>query len=245
MDDLEVVVAHSARATVRVGGTFLKIDSDPAHHDVEVAAMRLAPVPTPRVLWREPPVLAISSLPGRPLGRLGDPRTAPRASWVAAGAAVRRLHDAPLPPWAGRSLEDVVSALDRECELLVASGTLEPDLVMRNRKGADAALRPWNPVFIHGDLQLDHVFVDGDVVTGVLDWSEAARGDAMWDLATLTIGHPERLADVVEGYGADVDIAAVHAWWSIRSLLHIRWLTEHGFDPFAPGCEVDVLRAGV
>jgi hypothetical protein len=23
----------------------------------------------------------------------------------------------------------------------------------------------------------------------------------------------------------------------------IRWLLEHGFDPFLPGCEVDVLRA--
>jgi len=23
----------------------------------------------------------------------------------------------------------------------------------------------------------------------------------------------------------------------------VRWLVEHGFDPFAPGCEVDVLRS--
>ena len=22
-----------------------------------------------------------------------------------------------------------------------------------------------------------------------------------------------------------------------------RWLSEHGFDPFAPGCEIDVLRS--
>jgi aminoglycoside phosphotransferase (APT) family kinase protein len=29
-------------------------------------------------------------------------------------------------------------------------------------------------VFIHGDLQITHVFVDGDQVTGVIDWSEAA-----------------------------------------------------------------------
>ncbi len=33
----------------------------------------------------------------------------------------------------------------------------------------------------------------------------------------------------------------IHAWWSLRSLLAVRWLIEHGFDPFAPGCEVDVL----
>jgi len=29
----------------------------------------------------------------------------------------------------------------------------------------------------------------------------------------------------------------------LRSLLAVRWLVEHGFDPAAPGCEVDVLRS--
>ncbi len=28
---------------------------------------------------------------------------------------------------------------------------------------------------MHGDLQVAHVFVDEDQVTGVLDWSEAAE----------------------------------------------------------------------
>ena len=42
---------------------------------------------------------------------------------------------------------------------------------------------------MHGDLQVAHVFVDGDEVTGVLDWSEAGQGDAMYDLASLTLGH--------------------------------------------------------
>jgi aminoglycoside phosphotransferase (APT) family kinase protein len=29
-----------------------------------------------------------------------------------------------------------------------------------------------------GDLRITHVFVDGDEATGVIDWSEAAPGDA-------------------------------------------------------------------
>jgi hypothetical protein len=29
----------------------------------------------------------------------------------------------------------------------------------------------------------------------------------------------------------------------VRSLLAIRWLVEHGYAPFSPGCEVDVLRS--
>ena len=42
---------------------------------------------------------------------------------------------------------------------------------------------------MHGDLQVAHVFVDGDEVTGVIDWSEAGRGSALYDLASLTLGH--------------------------------------------------------
>src|SRR6185295_777857 len=57
VSEIEVVVAHRARATLRVGDVFLKVDTDQALTDVEVEAMALAPVPTPRVLWRKPPVL--------------------------------------------------------------------------------------------------------------------------------------------------------------------------------------------
>ncbi len=71
MDEVEVVVAHSERATLRVGDVFLKVDADQARLDAEVQAMALAPVPTPEVLWRKPPVLAIAALPGMTRGRLG------------------------------------------------------------------------------------------------------------------------------------------------------------------------------
>ncbi|MEV0172118.1 phosphotransferase [Streptomyces sp. NPDC050803] len=246
MDEVEVVVAHSERATLRVGDVFLKVDADQARIDVEVAAMALAPVPTPEVLWRRPPVLAIAAVPGTALGRLGEPSTASSAAWAAAGAAVRKLHDAPLPPRrgrAGRGLEELAADLDGECEWLVTNGVLPADLVTRNRRVAEAALRPWTPVFTHGDLQTLHVFVVDDEVTGIIDWSEAGQGDALFDLAILTLGHEERLGDVVAGYGTDVDLDVIRAWWSLRSLVVVRWLVEHGFDPFAPGCEVDVLRS--
>ncbi|MEW2291171.1 aminoglycoside phosphotransferase family protein [Streptomyces sp. NPDC006743] len=243
MDEVKVVVAHSERATLRVGDVFLKVDADQARIDAEAEAMALAPVPTPEVLWRKPSVLAIAAVPGKALGRLGEPSTAPPAAWAAAGAALRKLHDAPLPPWAGRGLDELAEDLDVECEWLMANGVLPADLVTRNRRIAKAALRPWTPVFTHGDLQISHVFVDGDEVTGIIDWSEAAPGDALFDLATLTLGHEEHLGDVVAGYGTDVDLDVIRAWWSLRSLLAVRWLVEHGFDPSAPGCEVDVLRS--
>jgi aminoglycoside phosphotransferase (APT) family kinase protein len=243
VDEVEVVVAHNERATLRVGDVFLKIDADQTRTETEVEAMAMAPIPTPEVLWRKPPVLALAALPGTALGRLGQPSTASPAAWAAAGAAVRMLHDAPLPPWPGQSHGEYASELDAECEWLVTNDVLPAELVTRNRRIAEAALRPYTPVFTHGDLQVAHVFVDGDQITGVVDWSEAGQGDALHDLAILTLGHEEHLGDVVAGYGTGVDVDVIRAWWSLRSLLAVRWLVEHGFDPFSSGCEVDVLRA--
>jgi aminoglycoside phosphotransferase len=243
VEEVEVVVAHNERATLRVGDVFLKIDADQTRTDVEVEAMARAPVPTPEVLWRTPPVLALAALPGTALGRLGKPSTASPEAWTAAGAAARMLHDAPLPPWPGRSVEEIASDLDGECGWLLTNDFLPADLVAVNRRVAEAALRPWTPVFTHGDLQVAHVFVDGDKITGVIDWSEAGQGDALYDLASLTLGHQEHLGDVIAGYGTDVDLDVIRAWWSLRSLLAVRWLAEHGFDPSTPGCEVDVLRS--
>ncbi|WP_323099224.1 aminoglycoside phosphotransferase family protein [Intrasporangium sp. YIM S08009] len=244
-DQVEVVVAHHERATLRVGQVFLKVDADRARTDVEVDAMEAAPVPTADILWRRPPVLALAALRGEPLGRLGQASTASPAAWRAAGATLRRLHDAPLPPWSGASLDEKAASLDRECAWLLAGAVVPADLVTRNREIAEVALRRRPPVFMHGDLQVTHVFVEGDEVTGVLDWSEAGQGDAMYDLASLTLGHREHLDDVAAGYGAGVDLDAVRGWWSLRSLTAIRWLIEHGFDPAAPGCEIDVLRSQV
>lgn len=245
METVQVVVAHGDCATLRVGDVFLKVNGDQARSDVEVEGMALAPVPTPEVLWRKPPALALAAVQGCALGRLGEPSPASAAAWAATGAAVRRLHAAPLPPWPGQGIDEIAAHLDSECDWLIGNGVLPADLVMRNRQIAEAALRPWTPVFIHGDLQITHVFFDGDEVTGVIDWTEAAQGDALWDLATLTLGHEERLGDLLAGYGTDVDLEVIRAWWSVRSLRASRWLIEHGFDPTSPGAEFEVLRSQV
>lgn len=241
-DEVEVVVAHRERATLRVGGVFLKVDADRARTDREVEAMALAPVPTPRILWREPPVLALAGLPGRALGRLELPSPRSPEAWAAAGAAIRTLHDAPPPPWPGPSVDDRATRLHDECAWLVDRGVLPADVVARHRRRAEAVLRPWSPAFVHGDLQICHVFVDDpDDVTGILDWSEAAPGDAHFDLATLTLAQEDRLDDLLAGYGTDVDRDLIRAWWSWRCLVVVRWLTEHGYGPAEDYPEVRVL----
>jgi aminoglycoside phosphotransferase (APT) family kinase protein len=118
-------------------------------------------------------------------------------------------------------------------------------VVARNRRLAETVFRPWTPVFIHGDLQITHVFVDDDEVTGIIDWSEASQGDALFDLATLTLAHEEHLDDVVAGYGTDVDRDLIRAWWSLRCLLNVRWLVEHGFGPLEEMPEIAVLRSRI
>ena len=242
MNEVKVVVAHSERATLRVGDVFVKIDADEARLDREAETMAMVPVPTPEILWRNPPALALAALRGTALGHLGEASNASSAAWAAAGAAVRMLHDAPLPPWPGRSVDELASHLARECEWLVANDVLPVDVITRNRRLAETALRPWAPVFIHGDLQVDHVFIDGDEITGILDWSEASPGDAYFDLATLTLGHPQHLSDVVAGYGTSVDSGLIRAWWSLRCLSNVRWLTEHGYGDLEAFPEVAVLR---
>ena len=96
---VDVVLANNDRVTVRVGDMFLKIDADPERSLREVEAMSLAPLPTAEVLWRKPPVLALAAVRGAPLALPGQPSLASCDAWSAVGEAIRRLHDAPLPPW--------------------------------------------------------------------------------------------------------------------------------------------------
>src|SRR5699024_2372507 len=140
-DQVEVILANNDRVTLRVGDVFLKIDADQRRADIEVEAMALAPVPTPEVLWRKPPVLALAAVRGQALGRLAEPSTASPAAWAAAGAAIRTLHEAPLPPWPGKGVDALATRLAGECDWLVAKGVLPVDVVARNRRRAEAALR--------------------------------------------------------------------------------------------------------
>ncbi len=240
---VEVVLVNNDRVTLRIGDTFLKVDADQSRIDVEVEAIRLAPVSTPEILWQKPSVLALRALRGRALGRLGEPSPAAPEAWAAVGAAIRTLHGAPLPPWPGKSVDHLAARLAAECRWLVANNVLPLDLVERNRRLAETVLRPWTPVFIHGDLHIEHVFVDGGEVTGIIDWSEAGQGDALFDLASLTLANEEHLEAVIAGYDLDVDRDLIRAWWSWRCLVVVRWLFENGYGSPDQFPEVAMLRS--
>ncbi|NAZ74340.1 phosphotransferase [Kineococcus sp. T13] len=245
MPEVQVVVAHQARATLRVGDVFLKVDPDRAGIDAEVAAMASVPVPTPRVLWRRHPVLALERVPGTALGTFGHPSPVGPAAWTAAGAALRAVHETPSPvPASAGPADRLAQRLEDACEWILAHEAVPADVLERNRELARLVLRPAPPAFTHGDLQPDHVFVDDDHVTGIIDWSSAGPGDPVLDVAVLTLGHPEHLDDVAAGYGGDVHLDVVRAWWSYRSLTAIPWLAEHGFGSPETFPETAVLLAG-
>jgi aminoglycoside phosphotransferase (APT) family kinase protein len=130
------------------------------------------------------------------------------------------------PARSSRGTVECPPELDSECRWLVANNVVSADVVRRNPQVAEAALRPWTPVCIHGDLQIVHVLDDGNEASGVGDWSEGGQGDAMYNLATLTLAHEEHLDDVMAGYGGHIEIDVIRAYWSLRSLMEIRWLVS-------------------
>jgi hygromycin-B 4-O-kinase len=44
---------------------------------------------------------------------------------------------------------------------------------------------------VHSDFGGDNIIADGGTITGVIDWGQAAYGDAVYDLANLTFWYPE------------------------------------------------------
>lgn len=78
---------------------------------------------------------------------------------------------------------EAVHALDPGVEVPEDDTTLE-DWLAEAGLHETAPPAP-DPVFIHGDLGAEHVFADGDRITGVIDWGDAAIGDPDLDLGRL------------------------------------------------------------
>ena len=148
------------------------------------------PVPSPLRLGRPSAAYpwawsVVPWIPGRPV------HDAPPASWEGVatqlGAFLAALHqpappDAPLNPYRGRPLAERTERL----QLGLAVGDPRVD-----RAAVEAAWRRFlqlppstePPLWLHGDLHPLNVLVDGEVVTGVIDFGDITAGDRATDLA--------------------------------------------------------------
>jgi macrolide phosphotransferase len=140
-------------------------------------------------------------LPGhpiRPLELLHRPGLA-----IAFGRAAAAIHDLPI-----RLVEEAglpVYSADEyrfrrlaEVDRAASTGQVPTRLLSRWERAVEE-VGAWRfvPCCVHGDLAGDNVLVEGETITGVMEWSETRVADPADDLAWLAIGSTEPALDGV------------------------------------------------
>ncbi len=148
------------------------------------AAARVRAVRAPAVVFTdiERSWFATAVAPGRALAAVPGP-----ALLAALRAAFTELHAAADDALATRSDRDDLLPAQRALEALArVAPELEPRAnALRTRLGVLLdSLAPAARVFTHGDLGADQLLADRDQLA-VIDWDEAANGDAHFDWASL------------------------------------------------------------
>ncbi|WP_369139277.1 phosphotransferase [Modestobacter versicolor] len=176
------------------------------------------PLAVPEPVFADPDdgVLAYRLLPGRPLlGHAGTPAQARQL-----GRFLRELHavdPAGLVPVEEADPHDWLTGLTGPPELLdVLHATVPPPGGRR--------------VLAHADLGAEHLLADGDRLTGVLDWSDAAATDPALDLARpyRDFG-PDFLDRLLATYGPDApDHDRVAFFARCAALEDLAWSREPG-----------------
>lgn len=132
---------------------------------------------------RQARALVLAAAPGAPLDALPPDETRTLATLARVGTALARLGQRPLPADASLPRVDRMAAAARAAtafdEMLPDTASRVATLVAR----ASAHLSDSPHGIVHGDLKLEHVFVDDDV--WLIDLDSCHRGDPLWDLALL------------------------------------------------------------
>jgi aminoglycoside phosphotransferase len=260
----EVLVDHQDRAVLRcvdpVGRpVVVKADRDVRRLEREAKALTaaaLAGVSVPavyeRILGQPPAILIMAYVEGEPLCS-----TSPQKHWRAVAWQLRRLHDHAVPdglPMFGggtawwerlRWLADWSGQWCRD-RRLVAPGVL--DRLQASMSTAFARDDEPTACLLHGDCGPYHWLLRQGTVAAVVDFGDAGSGDAVWDLAVLTLWDRHRLAVVLDGYRADETMRGrvdtlFRPYTVLRHLLGINWLVEHGHDPTPTVAELQRLAS--
>lgn len=182
------------------------------------------------------------------------------------GALLRRLHTVELEGFGELELGDgpeprgaspdhashVRKSPDWGFAYLVERGLVSDETEARVRdvlaRHEELVRPPDRGILIHGDLGLDHVFVErkGMRITGIIDF-EPDSADPVWDLAIFGFHFPTLLAHLLEGYGPvpdDLDVR-LELYGLLRAIGCARWEDERGIDVVGRLREIDRLRSAM
>lgn len=189
-------LGHGLDHVAFVAAGLVRRVADPvtAHREarlLELLAPRLPiPIPRPRFV-DESGVLCYPLLPGRPL--LGG--APPRRLATVLGRFLHDLHA--VEPSAVAGLVDTEDAAPATW-LTDLAGPADFVEVVR----ASVPPPPSQRVLAHADLGAEHILVDGDSVTGIIDWTDAAITDPALDFARVYRDFgPTFLDDALQSYG--------------------------------------------
>ena len=132
------------------------------------------------------------------------------------GAHLRRIHEVELPDFgwlgadpsrlggSGKTWMTVTWAVPG-LEKVESAGLIPPG----QRAAVESAIERHRDVLenlevgrlLHGDLHRRHIYVDGDALSGIIDWGDSLVGDPLYDLGRLHRADPDSLARILEGYG--------------------------------------------
>ena len=184
---------------------------------------RIAPIPVPEVVAMEPQagVIVLRRLPGRSLHErtVPDPMVfaAPLAAFVASihalpAASVEHLLDRDDYPLSA-CLTEAVAQMKRVAAHLTSAQRSRVEAFLSSPSPPESARR----TVCHNDLGAEHVLAseDGSVLTGIIDWSDAAIADPARDLGLLLrdfgIGVAEAVLRSMHDDGTTLTRAVFHA----------------------------------
>lgn len=239
---LSVPVDHSDRAVAVIAAPDLlvaKVDTSFDRVVNERRALRqLADaLPVPKVLFateESPWVTGLSFQRGEPIDRCDDPD-----AWRTAGRHLRTIHETTTAEWARHPShpDSAMQWVEDIGDAAAADGPLSESAIKEFRRVARSRfVADCEPTAVHGDFSTQHVLVaesmaSGSIVTGLIDLGDAGVGDPAYDIATLTLWHPDRVDDVVAGYGVPVAQERLDFYRLVRLAAGAQWLHDFEFDP--------------
>jgi aminoglycoside phosphotransferase (APT) family kinase protein len=173
------------------------------------AVRSISPLPVPEPRFTDAGCLAYPKLPGVPL--LDTPAVDGVPVAAVLGELLAALHAAPAERMAKLVETDDLPLADWRHEAVETYAAIAGHVPAEFRRRVEAFLEASPPadaealVFSHNDLGIEHVLVDPvtGMVTGIIDWSDAAIVDPAFDFGLIhrDLG-PAALAAAMRAYGS-------------------------------------------